>query len=132
GVTALRQLLRHPDTYVRAAAAEQLGYEARRDDAIVPDLVALLKDSNLVVRGRALTALGTAGTNAGSAAELVAVYLKDRHPEIRLRAAATLPRIGATAGRAEAVEVARTALADRQGHGGGLTTAALLALGGLG
>ena len=58
GVTALRQLLRHPDTYVRAAAAEQLGYEARRDDAIVPDLVALLKDSNLVVRGRALTALG--------------------------------------------------------------------------
>jgi HEAT repeat protein len=115
GVAALRQLLSHKEPALRLTAAHQLGLEARQDASLVPDLAALLKDKDPYVRGRALIALGAAGPNAAPAAAAVADAFRDAHLPNRFEAALAVVHIGAPTGRGEALDVLRSALANRGG-----------------
>lgn len=86
----LTQLLRRPDSDIRARAAAALGRIGYRE--AVPRLIALLRDEAWPVRAMAAKALGALHVNA--AVEPLCTGLKDREWWVRANSAAALRSIG--------------------------------------
>lgn len=107
-VDALIDHLDHPDSQIRIAAADALGW-IRAGEAAEP-LALLLRDEEGEVRRHAARALGMVGDRR-SASPLVGA-LSDADPRVRRSAAHALGRIGGPLAR----EALRTALHDPDRH----------------
>jgi cellulose biosynthesis protein BcsQ len=98
---AIADLLKDPDSSVRAAAVSALGYIAVWDRESVSKFAAevahLLKDSDDWVRYRALVALRGLGQSSVAFAPEIAGVLKDNYSAVRLEAVETLGELGTSA-----------------------------------
>jgi HEAT repeat protein len=90
----LRQM-KHRDWSYRADAIDALGSLPTRDEAIVPALLAALRDNEVRVRHRAVYALGKKASEDDRAVAGLVAAAKDSGRLVRLQAYVGMGRIGA-------------------------------------
>jgi HEAT repeat protein len=103
--------LGHPDRLERVHAGACLVVRGREDQAVVPALIAALRDERAVVRRMAALVLGDLAPQARQAVGSLVEALRHEDAGLRRRAVVALGQFGAEA--TAAVPALRAALADK-------------------
>jgi HEAT repeat protein len=105
--SAWRRDLKHKDSMARCHAVAAFAVIRPPVKAVIPDLIACLRDDSHYVRHEAALTLSTMGPDAKAAVPSLLELAKDRHPKVREAAVSALNKIDPeAAAKAEASSAA--------------------------
>jgi HEAT repeat protein len=85
--------MKQPDARARKKAVTALGHVGNADRAVLPALIAAVKDKHAHVRDEAVVALLNMGPGAGEAVPVLQDALRDQDATVRAHAAKAIARI---------------------------------------